>query len=246
METTQDRDRPNILLVHGAFSDGSIWGLVIETLQDKGFNVVASQIPLTSLADDVGTVKRDLAAFHGPTVVVGHSYGGVVITQAAWKARNVASLVYIAAFAPDTGETIDSIKTQYPPLPSMQYFVPVDPNVTPPFLILQRDHFHQFVCQDIDPKKAKALAAAEVPISATVITAPIQGPPGWRKFPTWYQISSNDRMIQPAAQKMMANRAAPSDHIISIEASHASMLSHPKELAKFIEQAAYHSTLISH
>ena len=167
-----------------------------------------------------------------------------MITQATSAAPNVASLVYIAAFAPDTGETIDSIRTQYPPLPSAQYFVPVDPSVTPPFLILQRDHFPQFVCQDVEPRRAKVLAAAEGPISATIVSAPIQGPPGWRQFLTWYQISSDDRMIQPAAQKMMANRAASPDHIISTKASHAPMLSHPKELAKFIEQAAHHSTLM--
>jgi pimeloyl-ACP methyl ester carboxylesterase len=244
MELTNGKHRSNILMVHGAFSDGSIWGQVIETLQHKGLNVIANQIPLTSLADDVRTVKRDLVALHGPTVVVGHSYGGTVITQATSGAPNVAGLVYVAAFAPDTGETIDSIRTQYPPLPSAQYFVPVDPNENPPFLILQRDHFHQFICQDVEPRKARVLAAAEGPISATVLTAPIQGLPGWRQFPTWYQISSDDRMIQPAAQKMMANRAAPPDHIISIKASHAPMLSHPKELAKFIEQAAHHSALM--
>jgi pimeloyl-ACP methyl ester carboxylesterase len=246
MEPTDHKHRPNILLVHGAFADGSVWGQVIENLQDKGFNVVASQIPLTSLADDVRTVKRDLIGLHGPTVVVGHSYGGTVITQATTGVPNVASLVYVAAFAPDTGETIDSIRTQYPPLPSAQYFVPVDPSETPPFLIVQRDRFHQFFCQDVEPRKAKVLAAAEGATSATVLAAPIQGPPAWRKLPTWYQISSDDRMIQPAAQKMMANRAAQPNHIISIKASHASMVSHPDELAKFIEQAAHHSALMSH
>jgi pimeloyl-ACP methyl ester carboxylesterase len=246
MEPTDGKRRSNILLVHGAFADGSVWGRVIETLQYMGFNVVASQMPLTSFTDDVRTVKRDLAGLHGPTVVAGHSYGGTVITQATSGAPNVAGLVYVAAFAPDTGETIDSIRTQYPPLPSAQYFVPVDPSENPPFLILQRDHFHQFFCQDVEPRKAKALAAAEGPTSATVFTAPIQGTPAWRQSPAWYQISSEDRMIQPAAQKMMANRAAPPDHIISIKASHAPMLSHADELAEFIAQAAHHSAVMSH
>jgi pimeloyl-ACP methyl ester carboxylesterase len=185
-------------------------------------------------------VKRDLVGLHGPTIVVGHSYGGAVITQATSGAPNVAGLVYVAAFAPDTGETIGSIWTPPP------YIIPVDPSEKPPFLIVQRDHFHQLICQDVEPRKANALAAAEGPTSATVATAPIQGSPAWRQFPTWYQISSDDRMIQPAAQKMMANRAAPPDHIISIKASHAPMLSHTDELAKFIEQAAHHSTLMSH
>lgn len=243
MKLSDGKHDSDILLVHGAFADGSIWRRIIESLQHKGFNVVASQLPLTSLADDVRTVKRDLVSLHGPTVVVGHSYGGTVVTQAATSGvTNVAGLVYIAAFAPDTGETIDSIRTQYPPLPSAQYFVPVDPSENPPFLILRRDHFHEFACQDVEPKIAKALAAVEGPTSATVLTTPIQGCPAWRRFPTWYQISSDDRMIQPAAQKMMANRAAPPDHIISIKASHASILSHPEELAEFIAKAAHHST----
>jgi pimeloyl-ACP methyl ester carboxylesterase len=246
MEPTDGKQRSNILLVHGAFADGSIWGQVIETLQHAGFNVVASQLPLTSFTDDVRTVKRDLVGLHGPTVVVGHSYGGNVITQATSGAANVAGLVYVAAFAPDSCETIDSIRTQYPPLPSAQYFVPVDPSETPPFLIMQRDHVHQFFCQDVEPRKARALAATEGPTSATVFTAPIQGSPAWRQFPTWYQISNDDKMIQPAAQKMMANRAAPPDHIISMKASHASMLSHSEQLTKFIEQAAHHSALMSH
>jgi pimeloyl-ACP methyl ester carboxylesterase len=246
MEPTEGKHLSNILLVHGAFADGSVWGQVIETLQYKGFNVVASQMPLTSFIDDVRTVKRDLVGLHGPSVVVGHSYGGTVITQATSGAPNVSGLVYVAAFAPDRGETIDSIRMQYPPLPSAQYFIPVDPSENPPFLVLQRDHFHQFFCQDVEPRRAQALAAAEGPTSATVFTASIQGPPAWRQLPAWYQISSDDRMIQPAAQEMMANRAAPPDHIISIKASHAAMLSHAEELAKFIEQAARHATLMSH
>jgi pimeloyl-ACP methyl ester carboxylesterase len=120
METTDQKHRPNILLVHGACADGSIWTQVIQNLQHNGFTVVASQIPLTSFTDDVTAVKRDLRALPGPTVVVGHSYGGVVITEAASGATNVASLVYIAAVAPDTGETIESIFAQYP-LPVLQY-----------------------------------------------------------------------------------------------------------------------------
>ncbi len=119
MEPTdhKHKHKPNILLVHGATADGSIWTQVIQNLQHNGFNVVASQMPLTSFTDDIRAVKRDLRALHGPTVVVGHSYGGVVITQATSGATNVASLVYIAALAPDTGESMESILAQYPPPP---------------------------------------------------------------------------------------------------------------------------------
>lgn len=160
---------------------------VTKTLQCKGFNVVASQLPLTSFIDDVRTVKRDLVGLHGPTVVVGHSYGGAVITQATSAAANVVGLVYVIAFAPDTRETIDSIRTQYPPLPSAQYFAPVDPARLRGSL-LQRDLLQQFFCQDVEPRKAKAVAAAEGSPSATVFAAPIQGPPAWRQIPAWYQI----------------------------------------------------------
>ncbi len=204
MEPTHQKQKPNVLLVHGGLADGSLWEQVIQNLQHKRFNVVASQMPLTSFADDVRAVQRDLGAFHGPTVVVGHSYGGVVITQAASGATNIASLVYIAAVAPDTGETIASIFAQYP-LASAQYLVPVDPAETPPFLILQRDKVHQFFCPDVELKKARTLAATEVPTSATLLTAQIQGCPAWQQFPTRYQISQDDEILHPDAQKMMAS-----------------------------------------
>lgn len=240
----------NILLVHGAFADGSIWAHVVQNLQRRSFNVVASQLPLTSFAEDVRTVRRDLSALPGPTVVVGHSYGGFVITQATSKATNIVrtnivSLVYIAAFAPDTGESINSIRAQYPPLPSERFLVPVDPTESPPFLILQRDKYHQFACQDVSQQTAGVLAAAEGPTSATILAEQIRGCPAWRQLPTWYQISSDDRMIQPAAQKVMAARATKSDHIISIPASHCSIVSHPEKVTAFIEQAA-HTCVTTH
>lgn len=235
----------NILLVHGAFADGSIWAQVVQNLQRRNFNVVASQLPLTSFAEDVRTVRRDLSALPGPTVVVGHSYGGFVITQATSKAANIASLIYIAAFAPDTGESIDSIRAQYPPLPSERFLVPVDPTESPPFLILQRDKYHQFACQDVSQQTADVLAAAEGPTSATILAEQIRGCPAWQQFPTWYQISSDDRMIQPAAQKVMAARATKSDHIISIAASHCSIVSHPEKVTAFIEQAT-HTCVTTH
>lgn len=246
MESTEQKHRPNILLVHGAMADGSEWTQVIQYLQHKNFNAVASHMPLTSFAEDVRAVKRDLGVLHGPTVVVGHSYGGVVITEAASEATNVAGLVYIAAYAPDAGENMDSILAQYPPSPSAQYIVPVDPKETPPFFIIQRDQYPQLVCQDIEPRKARALAAVQAPTSATSVAGKIEKLPAWRQFPTWYQISSDDRIIEPTVQKMMANRAAPPDHIISIRASHCPNLSHPEKVTKFIEQAAHDSAARSH
>jgi pimeloyl-ACP methyl ester carboxylesterase len=175
MKPADQQHRPNILLVHGAIADGSIWRHVIQNLQCNDFTVVASQLPLTSFADDVKAVKRDLGALPGSTVVVGHSYGGAVVTQAAAGASHVASLVYIAAIVPDAGESVRSLLTHYPRPPSAQYFVPVDPNETPPFFIFQRDQFPQFVCHDVELSTARAQAAAQGPTSETCYTTPIEG-----------------------------------------------------------------------
>jgi pimeloyl-ACP methyl ester carboxylesterase len=241
MKSADQQHRLNILLVHGALADGSIWRQVTQNLQRNNFTVVASQLPLTSFADDVKAVKRDLGALQGATVVVGHSYGGAVITQAAAGASNVASLVYIAAIVPDTGESPHSLLAQYPPSPSVQYSVPVDPNEIPPFFILQRDQFPQLVCHDVEPSTARAQAAAQGPTAATCYTTPIEGVPAWRQFPTWYQICTNDRSLDPTVQKAMANRATSPDHIVSIRASHYPLLSQPDTVTSFIEQAARHS-----
>ena len=244
MKPADQQRRPNILLVHGAIADGSIWRHVIQNLQDN-FTVVASQLPLTSFADDVKAVKRDLGALQGSTVVVGHSYGGAVVTQAVAGASNVASLVYVAAIVPDTGESVRSLLTQYPRPPSAQYFVPVDPNETPPFFIFQRDQFPQFFCHDVEPCTAKAQAAAQGPTSEICYTTPIEGVPAWRQFPTWYQICSDDRSLDPTVQKSIADRAASPDHITSIRASHCPLLSHPDKVTRFIEQVA-HQPATSH
>jgi pimeloyl-ACP methyl ester carboxylesterase len=241
MKSADLQHSPNILLVHGAIADGSTWRHVIQNLQRNNFTVIASQLPLTSFADDVTAVKRDLGPLRGATVVVGHSYGGAVITQAAAGASNVVSLVYIAAIVPDTGDSVRSLLTHYPRPPSAQYFVPVDPNETPPFFIFQRDQFPQFVCQDVKPSTARAQAAAQGPTSETCYTTPLEGVPAWRQFPTWYQICTDDRSLDPTVQKAMANRITSPDRIVSIKASHYPLLSHPDKVTRFIEQAARHS-----
>jgi pimeloyl-ACP methyl ester carboxylesterase len=240
MKSADQQHSPNILLVHGALADGSIWRHVIQSLQHNNFTVVASQLPLTSFTNDVKAVKRDLGTMQGATVVVGHSYGGAVVTQAVAGASNVVSLVYIAAIVPDTGESVHSLLTQYPPSPSAPYFVPVDPNETPPFFILQRDRFPHFACHDVEPSTAKAQAAAQGPTSATCYTTPIEGVPAWRQFPTWYQICTDDRSLDPTIQKAIANRAVCPDHITSIKSSHYPLLSHPDKVTQLIKQAAHH------
>jgi pimeloyl-ACP methyl ester carboxylesterase len=235
--------KPSILLVHGAFADGSSWSGVTRRLQADGYRVVASQIPLTSFTDDVATVQRDLRVLHGRTLVVGHSYGGAVITQAAQGASNVTGVVYIAAGAPDTGEAPADFNKLAAPLPSGNDFVPIDsPNVGQngaPFVVLRRDRFRHDFCQDCSPALARRLAAEEMPINASAFGAQLAGAPAWRQFPAWYQISTRDRIINPAAQAVMARRMDPSGrHTIRLRSSHGSPVSHAASVTAFIEKAA--------
>jgi pimeloyl-ACP methyl ester carboxylesterase len=235
--------KPRILLVHGAFADGSSWDGVIRNLRAGGYTVVASQIPLTSFADDVAAVQRDLRVLGGPTLVVGHSYAGAVITQAAEDSPNVIGLVYVAAVAPDTGETATVFDKLAPPLPSEADVTPIDlPHVgedNAPFVIIRRDRFAADFCQDCSAPEKELLAASEVPTNASAFAAPITGTPAWRQFPSWYQISRLDRIINPRAQRIMARRVDPTGrHTIALRSSHASPISHARQVAQFIEHAA--------
>jgi pimeloyl-ACP methyl ester carboxylesterase len=241
--TTPAGPKPNILLVHGAFSDGSVWSGVIGRLQHDGYRVVSSQIPLTSLADDVAAVQRDLRTLAGPTLVVAHSYGGVVITQAVENAPNVVGVVYLAAIAPDTGETALVFNDLAAPLPSGNDIVPIDlPNVGAngaPYVIIARDRFPADFCQDCSPERAAVLAAEEVPTNGSAFGTPITGTPAWRQFPAWYQISGNDHLINPQAQRVMAQRMDPTGrHTITLGTGHAAMLTHVEAVTGFIERAA--------
>jgi pimeloyl-ACP methyl ester carboxylesterase len=234
--------KPSILLVHGAFADGSSWDRVIGRLQRDGYDAVASQIPLTSFADDVAAVQRDLRGLAGPTVVVGHSYGGAVVTQAAAGASNVKAVVYIAAAAPDSGEAAGDFNRLAPTLPSVADFTPIDlPHVgqsNAPFVILARDKFRYDFCQDCAASEAALLAATEMPINGSAFTIPISGVPAWRQVPAWYQISTRDRLINPAAQTVMAKRMDPSGtRTLRLSSSHASLISHARQVTRFIERA---------
>jgi pimeloyl-ACP methyl ester carboxylesterase len=235
--------KPNILLVHGAFADGSSWTRVTRRLLRDGYNVLESQIPLTSFADDVAAVQRDLRVLGGPTVVVGHSYGGAVITQAAENAPNVAGLVYIAATAPDTGETASVFNQLAPPLPSASDFLAIDlPHIgrnDAPFVVIARDRFAQDFCQDCTAGIGRLLTAAEAPTNASAFGTAISGTPAWKQFPAWYQVSSQDRIINPDAERVMARRMDPTgERTITLASSHASLVSHAEPVADFIERAA--------
>ena len=224
--------KPNIVLVHGAWADGSGWSKIILLLKDAGFNTIATQEKLTSLADDAETVRRAAESLDGPVLLVGHSYGGAVITEAAHLCPNVVGLVYIAGFAPDKGESLSILASGSP--------------VTPPgaaafrpdkygFLWIDRDMYAENFCGDVDQKEAMVMAATQKPLSMTSFEDKITDA-GWKNLPCWYQVSMNDRMIPPQAEQFMAQRI--NARTISLPASHASLVSHPKEVAGFILEAA--------
>jgi len=222
--------KPNILLVHGAWGDGSHWRHVIPPLHAKGYKVSAVQNPLTSLADDIDRTTRLAAAQDGPTLLVGHSYGGAVITGAG-HAPNVAGLVYIAAFAPDEGDSLGGLLAREAP-PGGAAIRP-DPDG---FLWIAPELFGQNFCQDLDPEEALVMAVTQKPISGRCFEDK-SGPPAWKVRPSWYQASADDRMIPPPTQAWMAERIG-ARKTITLQASHASLASHPAEVVGLIEEAA--------
>jgi pimeloyl-ACP methyl ester carboxylesterase len=220
----------NVVLVHGAFADASSWSRVIPLLQQAGYRVAAVQNPLTSLADDIATTRRVIDAIQGPVTLVGHSYGGAVISGAG-SAPNVASLVYVAAFAPDEGETLGELGMRFPPLPSLQHYRPDAAG----FLSVDPETFPQDFAADVDPEQAKMLAVVQRPIAASIF-AEKAGTPAWRTRPTFYQVSENDGMISPDLERFFAERMKAKT--ISLASSHATMVSHPWEIAQLIADAA--------
>lgn len=226
--------KPSIILVHGFWGGAAHWGKVIVELARKGYtNVHAVEMPLTSLADDVERTRKMIAQQKGPVLLVGHSYGGAVITQAGDQ-PNVVGLVYIAAFAPDAGESPGGITHQHLPVAA--------PNLEPDsdgYLWLKSDKFHESFCQDLSPDDALVMAVTQkAPLASTfgdVITTP-----AWKKKPSWYQISSEDRMIAPENQLKMSARLNPRK-VVTLAASHASLASKPAEVAALIDEAATES-----
>ena len=225
---TNTTNTRNIILVHGAWADGSSWSKVIPILQNAGYRVIAAQLPLHSLADDVDTVKRAIDLVGGPTILVGHSYGGFVITNAAYNNPNVKGLVYIAAFVPDVGESLSNF---------------IDPTKLPQGLLvfdsrgfgyINPEMFSQAFAQDINSTEATIMASVQKPINQSVLGEK-SGPPAWKQLPTWYQVSEGDRMIPPDAERQFAQRI--NSTTISINSSHASLVSHPDVIAQFILNA---------
>lgn len=220
----------NIVLVHGGFVDGAGWEGVYKILKRDGYNVSIVQNPTTSLEDDVAVTKLILAAQEGPTILVGHSYGGAVITEAGNDPK-VAGLVYIAAFAPDKGESVGSLIKD--PLPG----APVPPILAPQngFLFLDKAKFPASFAADVDPEKAAFMADSQVPWGVSALSGKISEP-AWKSKPSWYLITTEDRMIPPDAQRAMSKRAHST--VIEVNGSHAVYVSQPSAVARLIEQAA--------
>jgi len=221
---------PSIVLVHGGFVDGSGWAAVYKILKKDGYNVAVVQNPTVTLADDVAVTKRAIAAQGGPVLLVGHSYGGAVITEAGTDSK-VAGLVYIAAFAPDKGESVSSLIKDPPP------GAPVPPILPPQygFLFLDKTKFHFSFAADVDVDTATFMASSQVPWGVEALSGTITEP-AWRTKPSWYLVSTEDRMIPPPAQRSMSKRAGST--VTEVAGSHAIYVSQPKSVAAFIEKAA--------
>ena len=219
----------NIVLVHGTYVDGSSWSKVIPILQNAGHKVIAVQLPLHSLADDIATVKRAIDLVGAPVILVGHSYGGFVITNAAYNNSNVKGLVYIAAFAPEKGQSLGNFVDlkKFP-----KGLLVFDKGG---FVYINPEAFGQVIAQDADPAQAKVIAAAQKPFNQSIL-AEKSGPPAWKQLPNWYQISENDHAIPPDAERLFAKQINATT--ISLPSSHASPLSHPNEVAQLILDAA--------
>ncbi len=235
--TTQTQALANIVLVHGAWADGSSWSSVIERLQKTGYNVTAVQLPLTSLDEDVATVRAVLETQTGPTILVGHSYGGAVITKLGADAPNVVGLVYVAAFAPDEGESMKSLTSSGPQPASASALRPDKRG----FLWLDPAGFLQYFAPDVDPVEAKVLASEQKPIAAaSLVGDEIFGTPTWKSLKSWYVVAKDDQMIPPDAERFMAQRMGA--EVIEIASSHVPMISHPDDIADVIMRAAQVTT----
>jgi pimeloyl-ACP methyl ester carboxylesterase len=220
----------NIVLVHGAFADGSSWAKVIPILQAKGYNVTAVQNPLTSLADDVAATQRTLAQQDGPVILVGHSWAGVVITEAGIDPK-VAGLVYVAAFGPDQGEVVGDLGKAYPPPPAFTAPI-VDAQG---FMTLPTEAVLKHFAQDLPPAEARVVAATQGPVSVSAFGSKVSNV-AWKTKPSWYIVSAQDGAIAPDEERFFAKRMKATT--TELKASHVSMLSQPQAVAAVILDAA--------
>lgn len=220
----------NIVLVHGAWADGSSWSKLIPLLQSKGLNAIAVQNPLSSIAEDVASTNRIVNAQDGPVLLVGHSYGGAVITEAGNNAK-VAGLVYVAAFAPDVGETLGGMGQKYPTPPGLSTIQPIEDG----YLLLTRKGVVENFGQDLSPDLQSLVFATQGATHGAVLGTPIKTA-AWHTKPSWFVIAANDRMISPQQEKDTAQRMGAKT--LTVSTSHLAMLSQPEKVANFVIEAA--------
>ncbi len=221
---------PNIVLVHGAWADGSSWSGVIQRLQAAGYNVTAPQLPHTSLAADVERVRHVLSLQHGPTIIAGHSFGGQIITALGIDVPHVVGLVYIAAFGLDKGETIGGLLAQDGPTPALTHLKIDDQGLA---WIPQDDYVNHFAA-DVDPIQAKVMYATQQPLAVSTLQE-VMGVPFWKSLPSWYMVASRDEAIPPTVERMFARRMDATT--VEVTSSHVAMVSHPDEVSKLIKDA---------
>jgi len=221
--------KPTIIFVHGVWADGSSFAAQIEALQAKGYPVISVQNPITSLADDVAATKRAIARAKGNVILVGHSWGGFVITQAGNDPK-VVGLVYLAAFAPDLDETVPALLAKYPNGNLQAYFEPQDG-----FIFLSKDGVKTTFAQDLSAKQQDVIYATQIPASQTIF-GDKSGEPAWKAKPSWYVVSKNDGQLGPELERFFAKRM--NAKTTEIASSHVVMLSHPREVLSIIEEAA--------
>ncbi len=220
----------NVVLVHGGFVDGSGWQAVYDLLRDAGYNVSVVQNPTLSLEGDVAATKMVIDAQDGPVILVGHSYGGAVITEAGTNVK-VTALVYIAAFAPDKGESVNTLIANPPPGAPVPPIVPAGDG----FLLLDREQFHASFAADVSEELAAFMADSQVPWGVGALGGTITDP-AWRAKRSWYLVATDDRMIPPPAQRVMSERAGST--VVEVTGSHAIYVSQPTAVAELIKQAA--------
>jgi pimeloyl-ACP methyl ester carboxylesterase len=221
---------PTVILVHGAFADGSSWGNVIPLLEKGGYDVIAVQNPLTSFKDDVETTRRVIDAQQGGVVLVGHSYGGAVITEAAVGASNVRALVYVAAFAPDAGENLQALLEEYP----SKIGAALVPDAAG-FLYIDRLKFKEVFAADVSERELSVMAAAQKPINSQTF-GQVYEKSAWREIPNWYLIATDDQAINPELQRVFAERIRATTR--EVNTSHVPFASNPTAVASIIKDAA--------
>ncbi len=223
--------RPNIVLVHGAWADGSCWAGVIERLQADGYHVTAPQFPLTSLADDVARLRHVLESQDGPTIVAGHSYGGQIVTALGTDAPNVIALVYIAAFGIDEGESLGALLAQGSTPPALGNLFTDKQGL----VWLPVDDFVSHFAADVDPAQARVLHAVQQPVAGSAF-ADVMATPAWKSLPSWFLVAQQDEAIPPDAERLFASRMGAT--AVEVAAGHLAMVTHPDEVAQLITAAA--------